>query len=82
MFCRLLNPCSPGEPCAPAYSFQNHLPLTVDSNEFVKRVREAKLSGNQDTPEGGFDAIMQSIVCKDIGWRDQARRLLVFSAGM
>lgn len=29
---------------------------------------------------GGFDAIMQSIVCKDqIGWRDQARRLLVFS---
>lgn len=29
---------------------------------------------------GGFDAIMQAIVCKEqIGWRDQARRLLVFS---
>lgn len=29
---------------------------------------------------GGFDAIMQAIVCRDqIGWRDQARRLLVFS---
>ena len=36
--------------------------------------------GNLDAPEGGFDAIMQAIVCKDIiGWRDKARRLLVFS---
>lgn len=38
------------------------------------------MSGNLDAPEGGFDAIMQAIVCKrEIGWRDQARRLLVFS---
>jgi integrin beta 1 len=38
------------------------------------------VSGNLDAPEGGFDAIMQAVVCKDqIGWRDQARRLLVFS---
>lgn len=29
---------------------------------------------------GGFDAIMQAIVCRNhIGWREQARRLLVFS---
>ena len=33
-----------------------------------------------DAPEGGFDAIMQAIVCKDeIGWREKARKLLVFS---
>ncbi len=33
-----------------------------------------------DAPEGGFDAIMQAIVCEDmIGWREKARRLLVFS---
>lgn len=38
------------------------------------------MSGNLDAPEGGFDAIMQAIVCRDIiGWREQARRLLVFS---
>ena len=38
------------------------------------------MSGNLDAPEGGFDAIMQAIVCKDrIGWRDKARKLLVFS---
>lgn len=43
-------------------------------------VKAASVSGNLDAPEGGFDAIMQAVVCKDkIGWRDQARRLLVFS---
>jgi hypothetical protein len=43
-------------------------------------VKHAHVSGNLDAPEGGFDAIMQSVVCKrEIGWRDHARRLLVFS---
>lgn len=38
------------------------------------------MSGNLDAPEGGFDAIMQAIVCRgEIGWREKARRLLVFS---
>ena len=43
-------------------------------------VKRAQVSGNLDAPEGGFDAIMQAIVCEDmIGWREKARRLLVFS---
>lgn len=43
-------------------------------------VKDASVSGNLDAPEGGFDAIMQAIVCKgQIGWREKARRLLVFS---
>lgn len=47
---------------------------------FKGEVKKAQVSGNLDAPEGGFDAIMQAIVCKnDIGWRDKARRLLVFS---
>ena len=50
--------------------------MTYRSSE----VKRAQVSGNLDAPEGGFDAIMQAIVCKeDIGWRDSARRLLVFS---
>lgn len=45
-----------------------------------ENVKSAHVSGNLDAPEGGFDAIMQAVVCKkEIGWRDQARRLLVFS---
>jgi len=43
-------------------------------------VKNASVSGNLDAPEGGFDAIMQAIVCREqIGWREKARRLLVFS---
>lgn len=43
-------------------------------------VRNASVSGNLDAPEGGFDAIMQAVVCKDeIGWRNKVRKLLVFS---
>ena len=43
-------------------------------------MKRAQVSGNLDAPEGGFDAIMQAIVCKDqIGWRNKARKLLVFS---
>ena len=49
-------------------------------NVSQREVKQAAVSGNLDAPEGGFDAIMQAIVCKDrIGWRDRARRLLVFS---
>lgn len=43
-------------------------------------VKESKLSGNLDSPEGGLDGIVQAIVCnKEIGWRKESRRLLLFS---
>ena len=61
-----------------------HLSLPVPLSELLnflfQEVKSAQVSGNLDAPEGGFDAIMQAIACKDIiGWRDKARRLLVFS---
>ena len=35
---------------------------------------------NVDGPEGGLDALMQAMVCwPQIGWRKQARRLLILS---
>lgn len=44
------------------------------------KVKESNMSGNLDSPEGGFDAIVQAIVCgEEIGWRDEARRLLLFT---
>lgn len=43
-------------------------------------MNRSQISGNIDSPEGGFDALMQVIVCKEeIGWRSQACRLVVFS---
>lgn len=54
--------------------------LTNDYNRFSRQVSQAQVSGNLDAPEGGFDGLMQAIVCKDvIGWRAQARHMIVFS---
>ncbi|XP_023310938.1 integrin beta-PS-like isoform X2 [Anoplophora glabripennis] len=74
------NLVSPCEGCAAPYGFKHAMMLSTDSSQFSHMVKQANISGNLDTPEGGFDAIMQAIVCKNqIGWRDKARRLLVFS---
>lgn len=50
--------------CVAPYGFLNHMPLSTTTSDFVKLVRSAQVSGNLDAPEGGFDAIMQAIVCK------------------
>lgn len=78
---RLKNPCANSNiQCAPAYSFKNHMSLTKDFGMFSRQVSKASVSGNLDAPEGGFDAIMQAIVCKkEIGWRKDARHLIVLS---
>ncbi|EFA03618.2 integrin beta-PS [Tribolium castaneum] len=66
--------------CVSPYSFKNHISLTGDYRKFTEQVLQARVSGNLDSPEGGFDALMQAIVCKNsIGWRTQARHLIVFS---
>ncbi|KAK9872955.1 hypothetical protein WA026_020305 [Henosepilachna vigintioctopunctata] len=66
--------------CVSPYGFKNHMSLSANYTKFSIEVSQGKVSGNLDTPEGGFDAIMQAIVCKKvIGWRDKARHLLVFS---
>ncbi|XP_057656374.1 integrin beta-PS-like isoform X1 [Diorhabda carinulata] len=78
---KLKHPCKTDTgQCVSPYSFKNMLPLSRDYNSFVEKVKTANVSGNLDSPEGGFDAIMQAMVCKKkIKWRDQARHLLVFS---
>lgn len=74
---KLKAPCTG---CAAPYGFKNHMSLDTDSSDFVRKVNETQISGNLDAPEGGFDAIMQAIVCqKDIGWREKSRKLLVYS---
>ncbi|XP_018572183.1 integrin beta-PS isoform X2 [Anoplophora glabripennis] len=74
---KLRNPC---EQCVAPYGFRHHMTLSNNTHMFSHMVKQANVSGNLDAPEGGFDAIMQAVVCKNqIGWRDKARRLLVFS---
>ncbi|ELW47107.1 Integrin beta-6 [Tupaia chinensis] len=76
----IANPCS-SIPyfCLPTFGFKHILPLTNDAQRFNEIVKNQKISANIDTPEGGFDAIMQAAVCKEkIGWRNDSLHLLVF----
>uniref|UniRef100_A0A8D0LBT9 Integrin beta n=1 Tax=Sphenodon punctatus TaxID=8508 RepID=A0A8D0LBT9_SPHPU len=74
------NPCrSVPYDCLPTFGYKHVLPLTSDTERFNEIVKMQKISANIDTPEGGFDAIMQATVCKEkIGWRNDSLHLLVF----
>ncbi|XP_016110286.1 integrin beta-6-like [Sinocyclocheilus grahami] len=76
---KLLNPCSDYEVhCRPAHGYIHVLPVTQNMTEFTRVIQEQRISGNMDTPEGGFDAMLQAAVCqKDIGWRPEAKHLLL-----
>ncbi|TRY74801.1 hypothetical protein TCAL_07115 [Tigriopus californicus] len=66
--------------CPLPYSFQHQMSLGPDARLFQRKVKEAPLSGNIDNPEGGFDGLVQVIVCsKQVGWRDKARRVIIFT---
>ncbi|KAK7163526.1 hypothetical protein R3I93_007551 [Phoxinus phoxinus] len=76
---KLLNPCTSDQNCTSPFSYKNVLSLTEDGSQFNNLVSRQQISGNLDSPEGGFDAIMQVAVCANqIGWRN-VTRLLVFS---
>uniref|UniRef100_A0A673MLC0 Integrin beta n=1 Tax=Sinocyclocheilus rhinocerous TaxID=307959 RepID=A0A673MLC0_9TELE len=76
---KLLNPCTSDQNCTSPFSYKNVLSLTADGFQFNNLVSKQQISGNLDSPEGGFDAIMQVAVCANqIGWRN-VTRLLVFS---
>ncbi|KAG9355185.1 hypothetical protein JZ751_000023 [Albula glossodonta] len=76
---KLLNPCQGDQNCTSPFSYKNVLKLTGDGQKFNTLVGQQQISGNLDSPEGGFDAIMQVAVCGEhIGWRN-VTRLLVFS---
>ncbi|OCT63520.1 integrin beta-6 isoform X1 [Xenopus laevis] len=74
------NPChSIPYYCLPTFGYKHVLSLTPNAQNFNEIVTKQRISGNIDTPEGGFDAIMQAAVCKErIGWRNGSLHLLVF----
>ena len=55
--------------------------LVRDGSLFTERVSRAPISGNIDNPEGGLDALMQVMVCgQKIGWREGARRVIIYTS--
>lgn len=50
--------------CMPPHGFIHVLSLTDKISEFRSVINKQKISGNIDTPEGGFDAMLQAVVCQ------------------
>ncbi|XP_071241032.1 integrin beta-3-like isoform X2 [Salvelinus alpinus] len=66
--------------CLPQFGYKHVLSLTKQVERFTEEVAKQQVSRNRDSPEGGFDAVIQAVVCKDkIGWRGDASHLLVFT---
>lgn len=76
---KLQNPCSDYEiRCRPAHGYHHVLSMTGNMSEFTRVIKRQRISGNMDTPEGGLDAMLQAAVCqKAVGWRPEAKRLLL-----
>lgn len=60
---KLKNPCTSEQNCTSPFSYKNVLSLTDKGGVFNDLVGKQRISGNLDSPEGGFDAIMQVAVC-------------------
>ena len=62
---KLRHPCPTRlERCQPPFSFRHVLSLTGDATAFEREVGRQSVSGNLDSPEGGFDAILQAALCQ------------------
>ncbi|XP_057293843.1 integrin beta-1-A-like isoform X2 [Hydractinia symbiolongicarpus] len=80
---KLNQPCltESKEPCMPTFGYKHNFDFDKDAKKFEAAVSRQKISGNLDTPEGGFDALMQVAVCSSkLGWADvtKSRRIVVF----
>lgn len=53
----------PNNHCLPMFGYKHVLALTDEVARFNEEVRKQSVSRNRDAPEGGFDAIIQAIVC-------------------
>ncbi|CAK8692098.1 integrin beta-1-like [Clavelina lepadiformis] len=79
----LQDPCYEiqGTTCAPVFGFRHQLSITSNGDAFRDAVEKTNISGNVDSPEGGFDALMQIAVCQDIiQWRQAALRVILFTS--
>ncbi|KAG5683512.1 hypothetical protein PVAND_012786 [Polypedilum vanderplanki] len=75
------NPCKlVQETCLPTYGFKHKLAMTDNIQEFITKVNGSEITGNLDNLEGGLDALMQVLVCREeIGWNDKTRKIVVFA---
>lgn len=50
----------------PTYGYRHHVSFTDDAESFLEDLNRVGVSGNNDRPEGGFDALIQALYCEDL----------------
>ena len=46
----------------------------------MRKLSKDGFSSNIDVNEAGLDALIQSAVCEDIGWREGTRKMIVYAS--
>lgn len=66
--------------CTPGFDFKHKMNFTGNISEFIEQVRLLKnqTTINIDEPEGGLDALMQTILCQEeMGWNVDSRKVVL-----
>lgn len=66
--------------CSPSFDFKHKMNFTGNISEFIEQVKLVKnqTTINIDEPEGGLDALMQTILCQDeMGWNVDSRKVVL-----
>ena len=62
------------------YDFRHMLNFTTDMKKFTKALLDSSITANLDNADGGFDALMQVLICGDrIGWNPKSRKVVLIA---
>lgn len=68
--------------CSPSFDFKHKMNFTSNITEFIEQVKLLKnqTTINIDEPEGGLDALMQTILCQnEMGWNVDSRKVVLIA---
>lgn len=68
--------------CSPSFDFKHKMNFTSNITEFIEQVKLLKnqTTINIDEPEGGLDALMQTILCQEeMGWNGDSRKVVLIA---
>lgn len=66
--------------CSPSFDFKHKMNFTGNISEFIEQVKLLKeqTTINIDEPEGGLDALMQTVLCQEeMGWNVDSRKVVL-----
>ena len=63
------------------YAYRLESKLESSSLALQRALFKLDATSNRDLPEAAFEALSQVLVCDNIGWRPQSRKIVVLTTG-